>query len=579
VHVAARALEKRSAALAKRANTGKVALKDYLESYIDASYSGPITVGTPAQAFTILLDSGSGDIWLPEVGSGTKHATYDASKSSTSTTSETSWGITYESGDSLTGTLVQDSMTFGGLTVAEQIFAQANVTQSLWEELPSSGDFGFAFSRISRTGAPTFFENLISEGDVANPYIGVYLKRASDSSSKSDGWLAGGSMCVGCIDSSYYTGAITYAPVTYQGWWEVAMDGVAVNNVVIKNTAVTAAIDTGTSLVYLPKTEATAFYKGVGATLVDGSYTIPCDTTKTVGLSFAGVVYNIPLSDLSLGYVSDDHTNDCVLGIQALNVYDAQGKSAALVGDLFLKAVYTVFSYSTNGAPAVGFAESVTSDVTDVASGSSSAAVSAAVTGSVNGTAAATAVKTSTVATKAVTTSKYVAKAAPTVKSIAVESIAVYTPKSVAAAKSSAAASGKSNASTTRATKVQGFSISVFNGVSSYSAKAAASSSAASAASAAASADAANSAILAASASAQAQASAASASASASASSIANANVATSTAFTTTDASQATVAASSNSASTPVSTSAAASRAVGLGAVLAFAVAAFAVAL
>lgn len=42
-----------------------------------------------------------------------------------------------------------------------------------------------------------------------------------------------------------------YVPVTTKGYWEVAMDGIAVNGALISGTAVSAAIDTGTTSVAL----------------------------------------------------------------------------------------------------------------------------------------------------------------------------------------------------------------------------------------------------------------------------------------------------------------------------------------
>ena len=78
-------------------------------------------------------------------------------------------------------------------------------------------------------------------------------------------------MCLGCIDSSKYTGAMcvfafdlfvfarslttglssNYVPVSSEGYWEVPMDGISVNGAVVPGTGVSAAIDTGTTCVPL----------------------------------------------------------------------------------------------------------------------------------------------------------------------------------------------------------------------------------------------------------------------------------------------------------------------------------------
>jgi hypothetical protein len=137
-----------------------------------------------------------------------------------------------------------------------------------------------------------------------------------------------------------------------------------------------AAIDTGTTLIYVPTSVAKALYAKLGGTAVSGSageYHVPCVSTfGSIGLSFNGVAYNIPLDDIFLGYASASTTSECILGIFGQDMYDADGNSVAIVGNLFLKSVYSVFSYSQNGSPAVGFAPSVTSGLSSSSSSSSS---------------------------------------------------------------------------------------------------------------------------------------------------------------------------------------------------------------
>lgn len=71
---------------------------------------------------------------------------------------------------------------------------------------------------------------------------------------------------------------------------------------------------------------------------------------------------------------SSSSTDRCILGIFGVDQFDTEGQAVAIVGDLFLKAAYTVYSYSHNGSPAVGFAVSSTSGTTPQASASASSA-------------------------------------------------------------------------------------------------------------------------------------------------------------------------------------------------------------
>jgi cathepsin D len=53
------ATNKRSTS-SKRANSGSITLVD---QDTDFSYYGPISVGTPAKTYNVILDSGSSDLW------------------------------------------------------------------------------------------------------------------------------------------------------------------------------------------------------------------------------------------------------------------------------------------------------------------------------------------------------------------------------------------------------------------------------------------------------------------------------------------------------------------------------------
>ncbi|GAA5844769.1 hypothetical protein JCM9279_002914 [Rhodotorula babjevae] len=381
-------IERRSkASLDKRAPSGSVPLTDYFSGGNDAAYFGGIGIGTPAQSFEVIFDTGSADLWVPSSKSSTSHDKFDGSASSTLETSSAEWDITYGTGSS-EGYLARDVVSAGGYTVQQQIFALADTSAPVVEALPSDGICGMAFSTIATSGAPTFLENLITADSISQPQVGFYLQRAKDLTSQSRGTIGGGEMCVGCADSSKYTGQLSWNAVTAQSYWEVESDGVAVDGQVVSGTNTAVALDTGTTLIYVPTSVASALYSQLGGTPLKGSsgeYTVPCVATfGTIGLSFGGVVYNIPLEDIFLGYASASNTEQCVLGIIAQDMFDAEGNSVAIVGGLFLKAVYSVYTYSHNGSPAVGLAPSITSGVSSSggASSSSSSQASSSASGS-----------------------------------------------------------------------------------------------------------------------------------------------------------------------------------------------------
>ena len=121
------------------------------------------------------------------------------------------------------------------------------------------------------------------------------------------------------------------------------------------------AIDTGTSLIYVPPTVASAFYSLIPGSKRAGQYgsgkhpllpaalkkkthiyisiagfwTVPCFSVKQIELSFNEHRFSINPRDFYLGRVSARST-DCVAGI--LSMGNGLPANLAIIGDEFLKS-------------------------------------------------------------------------------------------------------------------------------------------------------------------------------------------------------------------------------------------------
>ena len=108
--------------LTYKSSEGSIDINDYE----NAQYYGEINIGTPEQAFNVIFDTGSSDLWVASVNcldTCGRHPKYDSSLSSTYVANGTDFHITYGSGP-VSGYQSIDALNFGGLVIPDQEFAE-----------------------------------------------------------------------------------------------------------------------------------------------------------------------------------------------------------------------------------------------------------------------------------------------------------------------------------------------------------------------------------------------------------------------------------------------------------------------
>lgn len=116
---------------------------------------------------------------------------------------------------------------------------------------------------------------------------------------------------------------VTVPNVSKQGFWEGAMDAVAVDGTDAGLQGRTAILDTGTTLIVAPPADAAAVHKLIQGAASDGQggFTVPCTTNASVALSFGGTSFAIDPRDIAFQPVDPaDPTGDCISGIAAGNI-------------------------------------------------------------------------------------------------------------------------------------------------------------------------------------------------------------------------------------------------------------------
>ncbi|KZT59095.1 acid protease, partial [Calocera cornea HHB12733] len=351
-------------ALAKRRTTN-VSL---INANHDGSYYGLLGLGTPPAPLNVLLDTGSADFWVAGTGCSLAGSgcgglpLWDPKRSGTYENASVPFSVGYGSGHA-SGVLGWDTVQFGGFEVVHQAIALCDHVSPGLLTNPISGLLGLAFQQLSASGATPFWETLVRAGEWDTPLMAFFLTRFLNSSALGT-QQPGGSVTLGTLDDTLYSGEVDYAPIPAgrQGYWllELASVAVGANSIPLSasNALNAAVIDTGTTLLLAPASAIQAVFALIpGSQPATGDYAgyyqYPCSSNATLTLSFSGAsrAWTISAADFQLLKLANT-ADSCIAALYQSNL--GQTAPQWVVGDTFLKNVYSVFRYDP---PSVGFAQ------------------------------------------------------------------------------------------------------------------------------------------------------------------------------------------------------------------------------
>jgi hypothetical protein len=325
------------------AKDGSIVINDYENS----QYYGAITLGTPAQKFNVIFDTGSADLWVASSqcdDSCGRHAKYDGAASSTYVKNGTAFDIEYGSGP-VSGFESVDTMDMGGLIVKDQIFAEVTNAAGLgaaYKMGKFDGILGLAFPVLSVNKVPTAFQNVVSQGLVEEAVFSFYLGNSATDK---------GELLLGGYNTRHFTGEITWVPLKAATYWEINLAGLNIGSTnYIASGGVNAIVDSGTSILTGPSESVKAIAAKLGAKeIIEGEYMLKCNYESLPNMDFVidGKIYTLTPQD----YLIPDG-DLCLLGLMALDIPAPTGP-LWILGDVFMRKYYTVWDVTNQK---IGFA-------------------------------------------------------------------------------------------------------------------------------------------------------------------------------------------------------------------------------
>ncbi|CAD6193462.1 unnamed protein product [Caenorhabditis auriculariae] len=356
--------------------------------YTDTEYIGLVNIGTPAQTFRVILDTGSADLWIPDSSCGgipgcqdycnhmppvdcpsfcnataccpysllykgpavraqqdpcDSKNRFQSSKSSTYVKDGTSFSIQYGTGSAI-GFLGKDLICLGNSSVCNtQQFGQATKIADFFANQPLDGIFGMGWPTLSVTKTTPLLFNLMPKLD--QPIFTVYLDERGPSAQGAPASL----FTYGAFDSVNCNSQISYVPLSAQTYWQFPIQGVSAGTFTRQKTYQVIS-DTGTSLIGAPQDVSDGIAQALGATYDPwmGAYKLPCGSTPAdILLTINGNTFKINYKQyfIMLG-------NECVVGIFPMS--SGGFGPSWILGDPWIRAYCNVYDMKN---ARIGFAQ------------------------------------------------------------------------------------------------------------------------------------------------------------------------------------------------------------------------------
>uniref|UniRef100_A0A060TAG1 ARAD1C45606p n=1 Tax=Blastobotrys adeninivorans TaxID=409370 RepID=A0A060TAG1_BLAAD len=301
-------------------------------------YTVNVTLGSPRQQVSVLVDTGSSDLWVPDCGQGSMNSNgFDLlqSRSWMFGHQDEEFSIKYVKGYAK-GLWGRDDLRFlAGPAIRHQRFAVATESSEI-----SMGVLGIG--PVNAESTQQLYDNvpmsLVRQGHIAKNIYSIYL----------DDWdSANGCILFGGIDLAKFHPPLHTVPLTSTISLRVVLSSIQADGRSALDEPIAAALDTGTTLMYLPPDCVNRIANLLGARYDPDLdlHRLPrshfSEVPKYLTFSFMGATIKVPSRELfwpTSWFVESDEPD---LSLTIMSNKKSLGYN--ILGDTFLRSAYVVY--------------------------------------------------------------------------------------------------------------------------------------------------------------------------------------------------------------------------------------------
>jgi hypothetical protein len=344
------------------------------------AFFGKITVGRPAQEFTVVFDTGSGHLILPSSSCDSqickdKHR-YRSDMSSTCRNisslgdavvpgqAREQLAITFGTGK-VVGEFVNDNVCLHVPQASPEeagqpkcvdirIVAATSMSEDPFHSFMFDGVLGLSLDKLSLNSEFNFFGQLAKQSGVGfQSQFALFLNGLPSLSSQ---------ISFGGHDESKLATPLQWAPVAdpEHGYWQLAIKSVKIGAETLtlcEKGACRAIIDSGTSLLGVPRSELRTMHRALARVLPQDQGAVDCRKWDgpPITFDFGELIITItaeeysrmsPASMLVAGGRPDQRRDFCRASLLPVDLKEPLGPAAFVLGEPVLRRFYTVFDWS-----------------------------------------------------------------------------------------------------------------------------------------------------------------------------------------------------------------------------------------